>query len=112
MSGTMDSFSTSFEFVDCKTTERDMGTLTVKLDSTKTTAVICSFTLGDKIQFSISDFYIETQEEGGFVVYSREFLGAVGQGETVEEAMADIQNAIRLLKEVVDEDKQAFQNKR
>jgi predicted RNase H-like HicB family nuclease len=108
----MDSFPTSFDFADCKTTERDIGTLSVKFDFTKTTTITSSFTLEDKKQGSISDFFLEPQEEGGFVVYSREFLGAVGQGETIEEAIADIQVAIKLLKEVADEDKQASQNKK
>jgi predicted RNase H-like HicB family nuclease len=48
---------------------------------------------------------VEEQEEGGFVAFSREFVGAIGQGETIEDAIADIEEAIRLLKEVIDEDK-------
>ena len=54
---------------------------------------------------SFVDYYVEPQEEGGFVAFSREFPGAVGQGETVEEAIADLKEAIILLKEVLDEDK-------
>lgn len=53
----------------------------------------------------IPDFHLEPQEEGGFVAFSREFLGAVGQGETIEEAIADLEEAIQLLKEVLEEDK-------
>ena len=54
---------------------------------------------------SFVDYYVEPQEEGGFVAFSREFPGAVGQGETIEEAIADLEEAISLLKEVLDEDK-------
>jgi predicted RNase H-like HicB family nuclease len=50
-------------------------------------------------------FFLEEQEEGGFVAFSRDFVGAIGQGETAEDAIADIEEAIRLLKEVIDEDK-------
>lgn len=112
MSGTIDSFPTSFDFAYCKTTESDMWTGAVKFDFAKTTTITDSFTLEEKTQGSVSDFYLEPQEEGGFVVFSREFPGAVGQGETIEEAITDIQTAIRLLKEVADEDKQASQNKK
>ena len=56
-----------------------------------------------KILESLSDFYLEPQESGGFVAFSREFSGAIGQGETIEEAIADIQSAVMLLKEVINE---------
>jgi len=64
-----------------------------------------------KILESLSDFYLEPQESGGFVAFSREFSGAIGQGETIEEAIADIQSAVMLLKEVINEDKQVSQEK-
>ncbi|MCP8308161.1 MAG: type II toxin-antitoxin system HicB family antitoxin [archaeon] len=50
-------------------------------------------------------FSLEPQEEGGFVAFSREFEGAVGQGETIEEALKDLEEAIQLLGEVLKEDK-------
>lgn len=53
---------------------------------------------------SFADVYLEPQEEGGFVAFSKEFPGAVGQGETDEEAIRDLQKAVELLKEVLDED--------
>jgi len=43
---------------------------------------------------------LQEQEEGGFVATCREFAGAVGQGETEEEAILDLRQAIELLKEV------------
>jgi predicted RNase H-like HicB family nuclease len=52
-------------------------------------------------------YYIEEQEEGGFVAYSEEYSGAVGQGETEEEAIKDLKEAIELLKEVIEEDAKA-----
>lgn len=53
---------------------------------------------------SLDDVSLEPQEEGGFVAFSKEYAGAVGQGETVEEAIKDLQEAIQLLKEVLEED--------
>ncbi|RLI10109.1 type II toxin-antitoxin system HicB family antitoxin [Candidatus Bathyarchaeota archaeon] len=44
-------------------------------------------------------FYLEPQEEGGFVAFSSEYPGAVGQGETEEEAIKDLEEAIQTLKE-------------
>jgi len=49
----------------------------------------------------------EPQEEGGFVVYCKEYSGAVGQGETYDEAMKDLAEAISLLREVQAEDRVA-----
>lgn len=49
--------------------------------------------------------YLEPQEEGGFVAYSKEYPGAIGQGETQEQALKDLTEAISLLKEVQEEDK-------
>jgi predicted RNase H-like HicB family nuclease len=50
-------------------------------------------------------FVLDPQEEGGFVAYSNEYPGAIGQGETEEEALSDLQQAIDLLKEVLEQDK-------
>mgnify|MGYP001061522419 FL=1 len=50
------------------------------------------------------DIYLEPQEEGGFVAFSKEYQGAVGQGETEEKAIRDLQEAIKLLKEVSEEE--------
>jgi predicted RNase H-like HicB family nuclease len=50
-------------------------------------------------------FVLDPQEEGGFVAYSNEYPGAIGQGETEEEALRDLQEAIDLLKEVLEQDK-------
>lgn len=56
-------------------------------------------------EIAISDIYLEPQEDGGFVAFSREYSGAIGQGETEEEATKDLEEAIQLLKEVIDEDR-------
>jgi predicted RNase H-like HicB family nuclease len=71
---------------------------------------ILTMIMGKNIKDSLF-FFVEEQEEGGFVAFSREFVGAIGQGETAEDAIADIEEAIRLLKEVIDEDK-ASENKK
>ncbi len=78
---------------------------TLKTNLATTNLTDQSLTTGRDIKSSFPDFYLEVQEEGGFVAFSREFLGAVGQGETAEEAIADIEEAIKLLKEVANEDK-------
>lgn len=52
----------------------------------------------------LTEFHLEPQEEGGFVAFSNEYSGAVGQGETAEEAIRDLEEAISLLKEVLDEE--------
>ena len=52
---------------------------------------------------SSMDFIIEIQDEGGFVAFSKQYEGAVGQGETEEEAINDLEQAIELLKEVLEE---------
>lgn len=64
-------------------------------------------TLGPRnlLQSSPTVFILEPQEEGGFVAYSKEYSGAIGQGETEEEAISDLKEAISLLKEVLEEDK-------
>jgi predicted RNase H-like HicB family nuclease len=51
------------------------------------------------------DYSIEPQEEGGFVAYSSLYSGAIGQGETREEALDDLKEAIEILKEVQKEDR-------
>lgn len=51
------------------------------------------------------DYSIEPQEEGGFVAYSSLYSGAIGQGETREEALDDLKEAIEILKEVQEEDR-------
>lgn len=51
--------------------------------------------------------HFEPQEEGGFVVYCKEYAGAVGQGETFEEAIKDLAEAISLLREIQAEDRAA-----
>jgi len=43
--------------------------------------------------------YLEPQDEGGFVARSAEYEGAVGQGETEEEAIKDLNDAIETLKD-------------
>jgi len=58
----------------------------------------------DALLGSLSDFYLEPQEEGGFVAFSREYSGAVGQGETEQEAITDLLEAIKLLKEALEQE--------
>jgi len=53
----------------------------------------------------VAEFRLEPQEEGGFVAFSNDYPGAVGQGETEEEALKDLQQAISLLREVLIEEK-------
>lgn len=67
--------------------------------------------VGKDIKSSIPDFYLEPQEEGGFIALSKEYPGAVGQGETVDEALEDLQEATQLLKEVLEEDKASEKNR-
>jgi len=40
------------------------------------------------------------QEEGGFIAYTPQFPKAIGQGETEDEAIADLLGAIETLNEV------------
>lgn len=54
---------------------------------------------------NLTQLVLDPQEEGGFVAYSNEYPGAIGQGETEEEALRDLQEAIDLLKEVLEQDK-------
>ena len=44
-------------------------------------------------------FYLHAEKEGGFVTFSEKHSGAVGQGETEEEAAHDLMGAIVALKE-------------
>jgi predicted RNase H-like HicB family nuclease len=43
---------------------------------------------------------LEPQEEGGFTVQCEEIPGAISQGETKDEALANIKEAIELILEV------------
>lgn len=43
---------------------------------------------------------VEAQPEGGFTVQCIELPGAISQGETVQEALANVQEAIQLVLEV------------
>jgi len=103
MNGSIDDFPISSDMLDCKITGSDPWAKALNIDFGKSTIMETSLT-SEEIQSSISDFRLEPQEEGGFVVFSREYSGAVGQGETIEEAIADIQSAIKVLKEVAAED--------
>jgi predicted RNase H-like HicB family nuclease len=47
---------------------------------------------------------LEPQEEGGFTVRCFELPGAISQGETKEEALANIKEAIELVIEVLSQD--------
>lgn len=104
MSEVFDSFSTVSDSLFCQLTEPSSLTNTLRPEFAKTNLMNQSLTAMKDIQNSIPDFYLEPQEEGGFVAFSREYSGAVGQGETIEEAITDIQKAIELLKEVISED--------
>lgn len=88
----------------CLSVENGWRSDTLRTNLAATNVIDQSLTMGRDIKSSFPDFYLEPQEEGGFVAFSREFPGAVGQGETAEEAIADLEEAISLLKEVTDED--------
>jgi predicted RNase H-like HicB family nuclease len=47
---------------------------------------------------------LEPQDEGGFTVRCLELPGAISQGETKEEALANIKEAIGLVIEVLSQD--------
>ncbi len=53
---------------------------------------------------------LEPQEEGGYTVRCLELPGAISQGETKEEALANIKEAIGLLLEVLSQDPAARPN--
>ena len=50
---------------------------------------------------------LEPQEEGGYTVQCLEIPGAISQGETKEEALENIKEAIELVLEVIHEDAEA-----
>jgi predicted RNase H-like HicB family nuclease len=72
------------------------STLILKYTSTLENTSFSSKALQKK---EVSFILLEEQEEGGFVAYSNEYPGAVGQGETEEEALKDLEEAIQVLKE-------------
>jgi predicted RNase H-like HicB family nuclease len=47
---------------------------------------------------------LETSEDGGYTVYVPSLPGCISEGETVEEAMANIKEAIELYLEPVEDD--------
>lgn len=47
---------------------------------------------------------LEPSEEGGFTVYAPSLPGCISEGETKEEALANIQEAIQLYLEPVEDD--------
>ena len=47
---------------------------------------------------------LEPQDEGGYTVQCLEIPGAISQGETKEEALENIKEAIELVLEVIHED--------
>jgi predicted RNase H-like HicB family nuclease len=53
---------------------------------------------------------LEPQEEGGYTVRCLELPGAISQGETREEALANIKEAIGLVLEVMSQDLTAPSN--
>ncbi len=53
---------------------------------------------------------LEPQEEGGFTVRCLELPGAISQGETKEEALENIKEAIELVLEVLREDLNRCEN--
>lgn len=81
---------------------------TVTLSAFDTQFVDFSFTRNSGRWFGklTPQFVLDPQEEGGFVAYSNEYSGAVGQGETEEEAIQDLQEAILSLKEFLQEQEQ------
>lgn len=53
---------------------------------------------------------LEPQEEGGYTVRCLELPGAISQGETKEEALKNIKEAIGLVLEVLSQDLRAVPN--
>jgi predicted RNase H-like HicB family nuclease len=51
---------------------------------------------------------LEKEEEGGYSAQCLELLGAISQGETKEEAIRNIKEAIELVLEVMDEEVKAL----
>jgi len=95
----------------CQSLENGWLLSSQKIGFSGTKQIEQSLTIGWDIKSSFTAFYLEPQEEGGFVAFSKDFPRAVGQGETIEEALADLEGAIQLLREVLEEDK-ASQRKR
>ncbi len=48
---------------------------------------------------------LEPSEEGGYTIYAPSLLGCISEGESVNQAMANIQEAIELYLEPVENDK-------
>ncbi|MHA1581359.1 MAG: type II toxin-antitoxin system HicB family antitoxin [Candidatus Baldrarchaeia archaeon] len=55
---------------------------------------------------------LEPQEEGGYTVYVPSLPGCISEGESVEEALENIKEAISLYLEVSDDDLVDFLNKK
>ena len=55
---------------------------------------------------------LEPQEEGGYTVYVPSLPGCISEGETVEEALENIKEAISLYLEVSDDDLVDFLDKK
>ncbi|MFB3764768.1 MAG: type II toxin-antitoxin system HicB family antitoxin [Methanotrichaceae archaeon] len=53
---------------------------------------------------------LEPQEEGGYTVRCLELPGAISQGETKEEALANIKEAIELVLEVLNQELRSRSN--
>jgi len=53
---------------------------------------------------------LETQEEGGYTVRCLELPGAISQGETKEEALLNIKEAIGLVLEVLSQQLSVLEN--
>lgn len=51
---------------------------------------------------------LEKEEEGGYSAQCLELPGAISQGETKEEAIRNVKEAIKLLLEVIDEEAKAL----
>lgn len=48
--------------------------------------------------------FLEPSEEGGYTVYAPSLPGCISEGETLEEALTNIREAIQLYLEEVDDD--------
>ncbi len=58
------------------------------------------------IKRSVLDFEVvlEESDDGGYTVYVPQLPGCISEGETVEEALANIREAIELYLEPIDDD--------
>jgi predicted RNase H-like HicB family nuclease len=61
--------------------------------------IMAIITYQDRLRQRKGRIYLEPQSEGGFVARSIAFEGTIGQGETEEEALRDLNEAIEVLKE-------------